>query len=135
MSATLLAAVNDAWNANAALAAALTLYNDEPPEGTALPYAVVTGVREKINWASFEGGKEYEGRARIVIPGSGTAAVEALVQQAKAVLETDGTILIDNRVVLGVLMEVYDVQLDKIRSTVARRVTTGTLSLFVWSQG
>ncbi len=135
MSLTLLAAVNDAWNANTALAQALTIYNDEPPEGTALPYAVVTGVRENVDWASFEGGKEYEGRLRILIIGLGTAAVEALVQQAKVALETDGAILIDNRVVLGVLMEVYEIELDKTRSTVARRVTTGTLSLFVWSQG
>ncbi len=135
MSATLLAGINDAWTGNAALAFALTLYNDEPPEGTALPYAVVTRVREDVERANFEGGKDYRGHADVTVYGLGTATVEALVTQARTALEADGALVIDNRIVLDVMGDQYEVKIDPMRSTVARRVTEGTLYLFVWSHG
>ncbi len=136
MSATLLAGINDAWTSNAALVAAMTLYNDEPPEGTTpFPYAVITRVREDVDRANFEGGKDYRGHADITVYGLGTATVEALVTQARTVLEADGALLIDNRIILDVMGEQYEVKIDPMRSTDARRVTEGTLYLFVWSHG
>ena len=135
MSATLLAAINDAWNGNAALASTVTLFNDEPPEGTAFPYAVITQFREDNHRDCFEGGRNYDGRCTIEFRAIGTAITEGYLTQAKTVLETDGALAIDNHGILDTRIERSAVELDKTRSTDARRVTNGSLDLFVWSHG
>ncbi len=131
---TLLGALTTLFQSSAGLTTAMpgSPWLDEPIEGTALPYAVVTGVAEEASPLDFEREGEVRSHFTFVIYGTGEATVEAFAQTVDRLLNWSETgsqaMVIAGRTLLAVNRLKYTIELSKTRNTQAARVTVATLA-------
>lgn len=133
MAATLLGAIHELYQGNAALASATagSPWLDEAKEGTAFPFVVITDVHEESVELDFERENEVESWWTFRVIGLGEAAVEALAVQIDHLFNWSdrgaSPLTVTNRNLLSVVRRRYTVTLDQTRSDQARRVTEATL--------
>lgn len=118
-------------------AGTLQVYNDEPPEGSdpATGYAVIEDLREPQEPLTFEGVYSYRGTFAVVVWGEGTATVEANAAAIKALLQVEGAIQVTGRNPVTCYGITYAPELDRTRSTDAKRVTFVRTEYLAWTTG
>src|SRR6476660_3896009 len=123
MAATLLGAIKVLWDAAGGPSdrGLGSLWFEEAREGIDFPYAVLDQVKEDETLMDAENGKEVKSRWRVTIYDTGAAAAESL----GGIIETafDGkTLDVTSRILVRMTAVVYQPELDRTRSTDARRV-------------
>jgi hypothetical protein len=124
MSATLLGAIHEVWGDDGGLqTAAVSLFNEEPREGTPLgTFVVLASLEQPEKPDDFEGGRQVDATWTFRWWFEGTASAETLgglIRRAFDLKPLD----IDNAQLLRMRVDDYRVSLDRLRSTGTRRVT------------
>lgn len=134
-SPTLLGAIFARFQSDAALLAAVpgSPYLDEAPEGTALPYVIVAHGGEKPTEHTTENSYREDADFTLKAYGVGEAATEAIGTLIKAAFDEE-PLEIDNAHDIRCERLDYRVKLDRMRSSLTRRVTEVSLPYKVWTQ-
>ena len=135
MAATLLGAITETFQGNAALSTAMpgSPWLDEPPNTVnpdAAPYAVISRLHEDEDFLDFEGEKEVKSSWLLAVYGVGEAATETQALAVKALLNAAGSLAVTGRNLIKLEMREYAVTLSPVRSPTGRRVTEVTMAYY-----
>lgn len=137
MAATLLGAIQVLWNAaggpsDVGLGG---LWFEEAREGIDFPYAVIDQVREDETLLDAENGKEVKSRWRVTVYQIGTASAENFGGIILAAFDGK-TLDVTNRILIRMTAIAYQPELDRTRSTDARRVDHVRVMVYAeWRKG